>query len=79
MNMLFKSKSVFRFLVFNQRKYTQAKANFSIMKSFSVNDVLFDNYFGLRMITLNRPEKLNALSIMMVRNIYDKLIVIDFL
>ncbi|KAG5519858.1 hypothetical protein PMAC_000134 [Pneumocystis sp. 'macacae'] len=44
------------------------------MKSAANNDVLFDNNLGLRIITLNRPKKLNALTKMMIKNVYEKLI-----
>ncbi|KAG4304148.1 hypothetical protein PORY_002512 [Pneumocystis oryctolagi] len=44
------------------------------MKNVINNDVLFDSYLGLRTITLNRPEKLNALTKIMIKNIYEKLI-----
>ncbi|KAG5440218.1 hypothetical protein PCANB_001788 [Pneumocystis canis] len=54
------------------RKYTK-KEEFFMMKNISDNNVLFDNYFGLKVITLNRPEKLNALTEIMIKNIYEKL------
>lgn len=47
---------------------------FSPAKTGSNKEVLFDSFLGLRMITLNRPEKLNALNMIMTRNIYEKLI-----
>lgn len=59
---------------FIKGKQVLKKASFSTMKKAFDNDVLFDNYFGLRMITFNRPKKLNALTFMMIKNIHDKLL-----
>ncbi|EMR10877.1 hypothetical protein PNEG_01024 [Pneumocystis murina B123] len=69
----FSFKFMINFLVFT-RKFSRAKMNFPMIETESNKEVLFDSYFGLRMITLNRPKKLNALNMIMTKNIYEKLI-----